>query len=261
MILQRSSLGRISDDLEDRMTMRHCYLCDEAISGTAFRRSVGTGRSNRVSVGRRVSTSSTRRSGLRTLCSGCAGRVDADARLKNKVMGVGAILLVGFVMYANSGTNGSARRPDVVMNHTEPASYPAPADVRSTASPQAATQPSSPLMASAEAAVVPRPAVTQQDAAPVRLPAWTSAAALRWKHRTSEGTRWSLRQLRGNGMALLIDLGEDQVATVLVTPEFQKLDLPGMDRRVEFVRSEVVKVSASSAAYSFTRSGTVSPYP
>ncbi len=241
--------------------MRHCYLCDDAISGSGYRRSVGTGRSNRVSVGRRVSTSSTQRSGLRTLCAACAGQVDAGVSFKNKALGVGVLLFVGFVIYASSGGSGPAAQQSASSSAYQPAAVEA--RVTNTP-PEDAAQPSSgsslPIVASAEAATVNTAAIAVPHP-PAPLPSWKSAAAIRWKHKTGEGTRWSLRQLRANGMALLVDLGDDQVATVLVSREFQDLDATTMEKRIDYVKSEVMKASASSAAYTFARSGTVSPYP
>ena len=241
--------------------MRHCYLCDDAIAGSGNRRSVGTGRSNRISVGRRVSTSSTQRSGLRTLCTACAGRVDAGQSFKNKVAGVGVLLFVGFVIYANSGGSRPAAEPSASTSAPKPAA----AEVQApNPPPEEARQPSSdsalPIVSSAEAATVNTAAITLPHL-PAPLPSWKSAAATKWKHKTVEGTRWSLRQLRATGMALLIDLGDDQVATILVSREFQDLDATTMEKRIDYVKSEVMKASASSAAYTYARSGAVSPYP
>ena len=241
--------------------MRHCYLCDEPIANSGFRRTVGTGRSSRISFGRRVSTSSTTRAGLRTLCAACAGRVDADEALKNKVIGVGLVLFVGFVIYANTGG------PKAVDHQVDavPAFQPISAPIDGRVQPQEGPSPpqpsaAEPIVSAAEAAPVsPAPATVAPAA--VTLPSWKSASSIRWKHRTSGGTRWSLRQLKSGGMALLIDIGGNQVATVLVQPEFQKLDPPTMDGRVEYVRSEVLKVSATSAAYAYARTGIVTPYP
>ena len=243
--------------------MRHCYVCDGEITGSAFRRSVGTGRSSRVSVGRRVSTSSTQRTGLRTLCSNCAGNVDAETRFKNKIAGAGLIALVGIVVFVSAQNHVTTTTThDDASNDAHVASDAAIAHSLAADAVQPATA-SSPLPTDAVPAIVaPAPSGGQHGpSAPVSLPAWKSAAALRWKHTTGEGTRWSLRQLRGRSMALLIDLGDDQVATVLVTPEFQALDLPGMERRVEFARTEIAKVSATSAAYAFSRAGVITPYP
>jgi hypothetical protein len=248
-----------SSDAERQM--RHCYLCDESIPDSGFRRTVGTGRSSRISFGRRVSTSSTTRAGLRTLCAACAGRVDADEALKNKVIGVVLVLFVGFVIYANTGGSKAVdQQPD-----PQPATQQASTPVQGQLQPQeGASQPEPspavPVVATAEAAPV-SPAPVAAARAAITLPSWRSAAAIRWKHRSSAGTRWSLRQLKAGGMALLIDIGGNQVATVLVQPEFQNLDPATMDQRVEYVRSEVVKVSATSAAYSYDRTGTVTPYP
>ena len=241
--------------------MRHCYICDDSISGSGYRRSVGTGRSNRVSVGRRVSTSSVQRSGLRTLCAACAGKLDADRRRKNQVSGVMAVLFVGLVIYASSGGSKPTAQPTA----TEAAYQPAAAPVPATEPPaESANQPASnsfdPQVSTAEAASVNTAAATILHlAAP--LPSWKSAAAIRWKHETADGTRWSLKKLRAGNMALLVDLGNDQVATVVVAPEFQNLDASTMEARIKYVRSEVTKVSSASAAYLFARSGTVSPYP
>jgi hypothetical protein len=240
--------------------MRHCYLCDDAISGSGFRRSVGTGRSNRISVGRRVSTSSTQRNGLRTLCAACAGRVDEGVKLKNKAVGVAAVLFVGFVIYASSGGSQAPARQTASSSYDTPAATPVTiTNPSAEGAPRPPSGGSLPIISSAEAATVNTAALAvPRPSAP--LPAWNSAAAVRWKHRTGEGTRWSLKQLRANGMALLVDLGDDQVATVLVTPEFQNLDAATMEKRVEYVRSEVLKASPTSAAYTFARSGAVSPF-
>ena len=250
------------DRVEERVVMRHCYMCDGEITGSAFRRSVGTGRSRRVSFGRRVSTSSTQRTGLRTLCSSCAGSVDAETRLKNKIVGTGLIALVGIVVFVSAQNHGTTTTPDDPTNGAHVASDAAIAHSLAADAVPPATASSPVLSDAAPAVVAPAPVSGQHGpGTTVSLPAWKSAAALRWKHTTGEGTRWSLRQLRGRGMALLIDLGDDQVATVLVTPEFQALDLPGMGRRVEFARTEIAKVSARSAAYAFSRAGVITPYP
>ena len=241
--------------------MRHCYLCDESIADSGFRRTVGTGRSSRISFGRRVSTSSTTRAGLRTLCAACAGRVDADEALKNKVIGVGLVLFVGLVIYANTG---GSKAVDHQVD-AGPALQRGSASIEGQVQPQEASSPpqpsaAAPIVPAAEAAPLGPPPATVGPAA-VTLPSWKSASSIRWKHRTSGGRRWSLRQLKSSGMALLIDIGGNQVATVLVQPEFEKLDPPTMDGRVEYVRSEVLKVSSTSAAYAYARTGTVTPYP
>jgi len=60
---------------------------------------------------------------------------------------------------------------------------------------------------------------------------------------------------------LLVDLGDDQVATVLVAPEFQKLDLQGAEQRIEFIKLQVAGINKRSAAYAFYRNGMIMPYP
>lgn len=240
--------------------MRHCYLCDDSITGSGYRRSVGTGRSQRLSVGKRISTSSTQRTGLRTLCSACAGQIDADARLRSRVGGGLVILLVGVVILANIGGKETVQRTD------EPATSAslAPTDASVNAATIETQQESSNEPPLPGSTAVPNSgigaAAGQAQSAMPSLPSWTSAAALHWKHVTTQGTRWSVRQLRGGRMALLIDLGDDQVATVVVTPKFLRLDAATMESRVEYVKSTVEKISSNSAAYFYAPDGTVSSY-
>jgi len=89
--------------------MRHCYVCDGDMPGASHRRTVRTGSSSRVSVGRRVSTSSGESRGLRTVCQVCADGIDTQERLAAaktlsgvRAFGIGATVVVGLIIYASS---------------------------------------------------------------------------------------------------------------------------------------------------------------
>ena len=239
--------------------MRHCYLCDDNIAGAAFRRSVRTGQSRRLSVGRTISTSTTQRSGLRTLCGGCAARIDAEARLQAKIGGVLAVLFVGFVIYANVGSNNGG-------NHAAEMAGPSHATPGATTpvSDQPAVVAAPPPVPGESASPTDTLPTADKDqlkpaSLPASVPRWTSAAAVRWRHTTPSGTRWSLRQLHGNTLALLVDLGDDQVATILIAGQFLKLDQPTIERQIDFVKSKATKISPRSAAYSFEADGAIQP--
>lgn len=57
-------------------------------------------------------------------------------------------------------------------------------------------------------------------------------------------------------MLLVVDLGGDRVANVSVASAFGKLDLAGMNDRVDHVRSEIVLIySFQTGDFSFDRDG------
>lgn len=62
--------------------MQHCAQCGASIPGDGFRREIRTGSSQRVSFGRRATTSRVARWTLRTVCHSCALRIDREKKGK-----------------------------------------------------------------------------------------------------------------------------------------------------------------------------------
>jgi len=71
-----------------------------------------------------------------------------------------------------------------------------------------------------------------------------------------------LRRVDTTSKLLIVDLGSDQVANITVMPEFENLDLTGMNLRVDHIRSAISQTfSSQTANYSFGRDGVVHLLP
>ena len=245
--------------------MRHCYLCDSGIAGSGHRRNVGTGRSNRVSFGRRVSTSTTRRSGLRTVCAGCAAQLDAQARFQAKVGTAVAAAVVLFVVYVSVTSHSSGNVSAATVTETASSTI---TDVGTSTNPVAPAADDSagqfptggqvPGLSSAQTtAAKPKAAATPNDVVVV-----ASSPHVRWRHQTNAGTRWSLGVADPEHPTLSINLGDANVATIVVAREFLNLDAAGMATRVDYLKGEIAKdFGMQSAKYSFLRDGQLRAYP
>jgi hypothetical protein len=252
--------------------VRHCYICDAEISGTGFRRTVRTGTSNRIYFGKRVSTSRGERRGLRTVCGTCAGRIDAQAKFKAVLVGLVVLGFIGFLSFGG-GKNDSSPRNSYQANSATPPDQASVATYRATTEEvhsSTSAPPSAPLGAvasSADAAAPPatggrRSQMSNDTTTPVLggsiEPSTSIAPALHpaWRHVTSSGVQWSLRQLP-EGMHLFIDLGYGQVATVDVPAEFLKLDLNSMNTRVDWMKNIISQEWPQQSALYVYRNGNV----
>jgi hypothetical protein len=253
--------------------MRNCYICDAAIPGAGFRRTVRTGTSNRIYFGRRVSTSRGEQRGLRTVCATCADRIDAQARFTARLAGFAVLVFVGLVIFGGATKNSSPSNtyqanPVTPRGQTSVALYPATTE----AMPSPTSVPSTAILgtaASSVGAVPPTNGANQSglsDGHSVPIAggsvqvSTSMAPALHpaWRHVTSGGIQWSLRQLP-EGMHLFIDLANRQVATVDVSPEFLKLDLNSMNTRVDWMKSMISQRWPQRSASYVYRNGEVTP--
>lgn len=255
--------------------MRHCYLCDAGIPGAAARRNVRVSSTRRVSVGRRISTSSGERRGLRTVCQSCADELDRSgqqaaslASLGRKVAGIAAVGVVGFIIYVNSHGGRDLPRPSrddfISPAHATPAEQVPPSPAFKPATRQAGGyapfDPTPAALQSATNTVMAANAVPLLSTpAPPDSPA--SRSQVPWRHVTATGVNWSLRHV-ATGSLLMVDLGNGQVANVSVAPAFEALDLQSMNFRVDHLRSTISQFfSAQTANYSFERDGSVRLLP
>lgn len=252
--------------------MRHCYLCDAAIPGSGHRRTVRTGSTSRVSVGRRVSASSGERRGLRLVCQGCAEGIDAGSRARPKAFGVAAVVALAVVALMSSGSRQGNAPPKIedLVSSANASSAPTPSASRASS---AASAPASAQRAARAEGTAN--AVAERLRSPLGLPPSQevlglaqsvtpttlnppSASSASWRHVTQAGTRWSLRRRDATAMVLLVDLGGGQAATVVVAPEFERLDMVAMNGRVDHIRRLITQDSpGQSASYTFRRDGTV----
>jgi hypothetical protein len=243
--------------------VRHCYICDAAIPGAGFRRTVRTGTSNRVYFGKRVSTSRGEHRGLRTVCATCAGRIDAQARFAAGLVGFVVLVFVGLVIFGgatkkSSTPNAYQANPVTPPGQTSASMYPATTE----ATPSPASVPPTVILGAAASSVGAFPPTNGGRSAPVpggsvQVPT-SMAPALppAWRHVTSSGIQWSLRQLP-EGMRLFIDLGYGHVATLDVPPEFLKLDLSSMNTRVDWMKSMISQRWPPQSASYVYRNGEV----
>ncbi len=82
-----------------------------------------------------------------------------------------------------------------------------------------------------------------------------------WPHATSTGTRWRLKPRVGE-YVLFVDLGDDQVASIHVAPQFQNVESDAMNVRVDWLKSQIIQAhSARSASYQYTRDSSIYPIP
>ena len=250
-------------------------MCDANIPGAAARRNVRVSSTRRVSIGRRVSTSSGERRGLRTVCQACADELDRTsqqaaslASLGRKVAGVGAVAVVGFIIYANSHGGRDLPRPsrdDLISparaTPTEPVAPSAP-----NKQPTRQASGYAPLDPAPAGSPAPTSTVTAANAVPLlAVPAAPDLSLARpqvpWRHITATGVNWSLRHV-ATGPLLIVDLGNNQVANVTVAPAFEALDLQSMNFRVDHLRSTISQYfSVQTANYSFERDGSVRLLP
>jgi hypothetical protein len=92
-------------------TMADCYNCGASIAaGHGYRREVCTGHSSRVYYGKRISASSGRICGMRTICGECAQQM-ADRRVRNAT-----IALVAFVIFIALGLHDKASNPKTTVS-------------------------------------------------------------------------------------------------------------------------------------------------
>ncbi len=85
---------------------------------------------------------------------------------------------------------------------------------------------------------------------------------LPWRHVTDTGVRWSLRRAGAGSLLLLVDLGEGQVASVSVASAFERLDLAGMNLRVDQVRTFIAQnYPVRTSNFNFERDGSVRLIP
>ncbi len=149
--------------------MQHCFFCGAEISDGGHRRMVQTGLSRRRYRGtRRTSVSTTTSTGLRTLCAGCAERVDADARFQAKVAKVKAAAVAGAIVVAAIWW-ASRPRPS-----TQPASVNAVMETPAAVSTPSPVESGAPKQNVEVEHTSPPPAITG-GAPPVvpELPPWT----------------------------------------------------------------------------------------
>ena len=253
--------------------MRHCFLCDAGIAGSALRRTVQTGSTSRVSVGRRVSASSGQRRGLRTVCQACANDIDQrNSRsafldmTTRRVLGGAAVAVVGFVIYASSHGGRDLPRPsrdDIIT----PAHAASTETSFTPARPASRNQPLNGYVPIDPTPSNPAPTVTAMNSIPLQVPSSTAEGVpnhppVPWRHVTSNGTHWSLRRMSADSMLLVVELGGDQVANITVAPAFEALDLPAMNQRVDYIRTTVGQsFSLRTASYSYGRDGTLRQAP
>jgi hypothetical protein len=119
-----------------------------------------------------------------------------------------------------------------------------------------ARQPSGMVAAAAPAL---RPAVAPQDR-PAPLPDPYRPAPRPWAHVTATGVRWNLRRIEPVSRTLTLDIGGDQVASVVVPPEFETLNLTVMNARVDAVFAAITRsFPLRSARYTFGNDGMIRP--
>ena len=75
---------------------RLCEWANAEFDGRAYRRSVKTGASISVYFGKRLSTSSSSRRGIRTVCRSCADEVDLRDKIENCVMSAIGLISLEF---------------------------------------------------------------------------------------------------------------------------------------------------------------------
>jgi hypothetical protein len=102
--------------------MADCYTCGRVLGrdDQRFRRQVQTGTTERVNYGRRVSFGTSTRSGLRTVCAGCAASMDAAARagmIRSAVI-VSVLAVGGIVFCANHASAPSERTEPAAATHS-----------------------------------------------------------------------------------------------------------------------------------------------
>ena len=183
-------------------------------------------------------------------------------------MGVAAVAVVGFIIYANSNGGRDLPTPskDAFIAPAHAASEPVPIANNITGSAQRIQRPSgyAPLEDVPGNRSNPVPLVTAMNAVPLQSTPPDAAAGrpnVIWRHVTSTGTRWSLRHVGGSSL-LIIDLGGDQVANVSVAAAFEALDLQAMNFRVDHVRSIIGQsFTLQTANYSFERDGSLRALP
>lgn len=247
--------------------MRHCYLCDGDIVGPAFRRSVRTGSSNRISFGRRITTSTGQRNSLRTICQTCAEKIDSNDSQSMVIGAIPAILLIGAIIYAFSGTDKTKRNNDLpAVSITPGIATPVIQPPRSAVSDQIIPT----MIPSAHAPKGDMSSVQQdQTRAPSNLestvpPGMSNPVivpmpgSFRWRHTTENGVRWSLRKPNSSSLMLLVDLGGDQTAALIVAAGFENLSMLEMNKRVEWLKFTISQNhSTKSATYFYLADGVV----
>ena len=253
--------------------MRHCFLCDASIAGSGRKRMVRTGTTSRVSVGRRVSAATGERRSMRLVCQDCADAVDAGSRARPKAFAVIAVLAIAGVAIANSQSRKGST-PATVADLVAPASA-APASTASSSRTKPLFSVAVPPLSTGVAAgdAPPGPPRRVQPAPPSAdvlglaqaVPTITGPSVgtvPTWRHATAAGVRWSLRRRDALAMLLSIDLGGGQATTVVVAPEFERLDMPAMNERVDHIRDTIARdPSGQSTSYTFRRDGTLARNP
>ncbi len=190
--------------------------------------------------------------------------IDGRTRLGkaiNRLIGFGILIFVlGALLSGHSGSDS----PSGIAK--DPAASMAPETSTPTTAGEASPEqkpPEVPGYADSGVSVqTPRSRASPSTAAvPGGDPA-TTRTSTPWRHVTSTGVRWSLRNIDPASMLLLIDLGGEQVANITVTSAFIKLDPAGISDRVDRLQAYITQQFTNrSARYSFDRDGTVKQLP
>ena len=186
---------------------------------------------------------------------------------EGKALGQRLDAFKGFVILALVGSYllfGRGHQDDPGKAATE--ALVSPAQAMPSASPTPARQQfGGPGYSGYTAPAIPAVAATNMSANSVPPPVAGTAPERQqvpWRHVTASGVRWSLRTVSPTSMLLVVDLGGDKVANVSVAPAFERLDMAGMNDRVDHVRSIIAQgYPLQTGNFTFDRDGTLRQIP